>query len=95
MDTERILDFGERGVHVLFDREMIRDAFTQHPQELRATVDLRLHEIHAAVAQVLSLGHAADGRAFVASLAPEVRNVLVLLYFELLDERLRKRDTRH
>jgi nitrogen regulatory protein PII len=95
MDTERILDFGERGIHVLFDREMIRAAYSQEPRVLRAVVDQRLPEIHAAVAQVLSLGSAGDGRAFVASLHQDVRNVLVLLYFELLEERLRKRETRH
>jgi hypothetical protein len=35
------------------------------------------------------------GRAFVATLPRELQYVLVLLYFELLDGRLRRRRTLH
>jgi len=95
MNTERLLDCGERGLHLLFDPEMIHDAFAQDAGALRAVVDGRLEEIHAAVRRLLALPSATQAREFVAALPSDVRHVLVLLYFELLDDRLRRREVRH
>jgi hypothetical protein len=41
------------------------------------------------------MGSPEAGRSFVGGLPLEIRHVLVLLYFELLDDRLRDRQTRH
>lgn len=95
MNTERILDCGERGLHLLFEAEMIHDAFSQDARAVRAVVDDRLDEIHAAVKRLLALPSATQAREFVAGLPADVRHVLVLLYFELLDDRLRRRELRH
>jgi hypothetical protein len=95
LNTERLLATGARGVHLLFDREMIASAFRQDAATLRRVVDARLPEIQHAAVQLLELESADDGRAFVAELPTEVRHVIVLLYFELLDDRLRRSETRH
>ena len=95
MNTERLLDFGERGIHLLFDTSTIAEAFCQDAKHLRQVVDKHLDEIQVAVQHVLELGSAVAGREFIASLERELQHVLVLLYFELLDDRLRRRETRH
>lgn len=95
LNTERLLETGARGVHLLFDREMIAAAFDQDAAALRRVVDARLSEIQHAAVELLELESAEQGRAFVSGLPDEVRHVIVLLYFELLDDRIRKREPRH
>lgn len=95
MNTVRLLETGARGVHLLFDREIIAAAFDQDAASLRRVVDARLPEIQHAAVQLLELASADEGRAYVAELPIEVRHVIVLLYFELLDDRIRRRETRH
>jgi hypothetical protein len=89
MDTNRLLDAGERGTHLLFDRNEIEEAFSEAAEDLQGIVGARMEEIHAAVESVVSIPDLGAARRFVASLPPEVRHVLVLLYFELLDSRMR------
>ena len=95
VDTERVLEIGERGIHLLFDRSMITEAFGQDAERLRTAVSGRFEEIHLAVQHLTTLPNAAEGRRFIGGLAPEVRHVLVLLYFELLDGRIRRNPTLH
>ena len=89
MDTNRLLDAGERGTHLLFDRHEIQEAFSEGAGDLHDIVGARMEEIHAAVEHVVSLQDLGAARRFVSSLPREVRHVLVLLYFELLDTRVR------
>lgn len=89
MDTNRLLDAGECGTHLLFDRSSIQEAFSNRPRDLHGIVGARIDEIHAAVEHVVSIANLADARRFVSSLPADVRHVLVLLYFELLDTRMR------
>lgn len=95
MTPIQFLEVGERGIHLLFDTTMIEDAFGQHAPALRHIVETRLEEVHRAAQRLLELRSPEDGRRFVAGLPAEVRHVIVLLYFELLDDRLRDRQTRH
>ena len=88
-DTDRLLEIGERGIHLLFDAETIHIAFEQDAERLRLELAGRVAEVHGAIDQVVRLQSLAEARHFIADLAPPVRHVLVLLYFELLDGRLR------
>lgn len=89
MDTNRLLDAGELGTHLLFDRRSIQEAFSNEAEDLRGIVAARLEEIQAAVESVVAIPELGAARRFVASLPADVRRVLVLLYFELLDSRVR------
>jgi hypothetical protein len=89
MDTNRLLYAGERGTHLLFDRSEIEEAFSDGAEDLQGIVGARMEEIHAAVESVVSIPDLPAARRFVSSLPSEVRQVLVLLYFELLDSRVR------
>jgi hypothetical protein len=95
MDTNRLLDASERGTHLLFDRELILDAFAQGPDDLRGVVRARAEAIQAAVEQLLALGELGEARRFLRALPREIRHVIVRLYFELLDGRVRARARLH
>ncbi len=95
MDTERIFDLGERGIHVLFDTRMIHDALDQSAKHLRAVIDAHIDEIQEVVVRVLGNRSPAACRSMIEDLPADVRHVVVLLYLEMLDERLRRRKTRH
>jgi hypothetical protein len=89
LDTERLLEVGERGIHLLFDAETIHTAFEQDAERLRLELAGRVAEVHFAIEYVVRLPSLDEARRFIGELAPAVRHVLVLLYFELLDGRLR------
>lgn len=93
-DTERLLESGARGCHVLFDNEMILKAYTQDTQRLYMTLEERFDEIQESIALLLDMD-AADASHFFDALAPETRSIIVLLYFEILDTRMRQRSTIH
>jgi hypothetical protein len=89
LDTDRLLDVGERGIHLLFDAETIHDAFQQDAERLRLELAGRVAEVHFAIEYVVRLPSLEEARRVIAGLEPPVRHVLVLLYFELLDGRVR------
>jgi hypothetical protein len=95
LDTDRLLEIGERGIHLLFDADTIHDAFEQDAERLRLELAGRVDEVHGAIEQVVRLHSLDEARSFIADLTPAVRHVLVLLYFELLDGRLRERAPLH
>jgi hypothetical protein len=95
MDTERLLEIGERGIHLLFDAETIHDAFDQDAERLRVELAGRVAEVHFAIEYVVRLPSLEEARRFIADLTPAVRHVLVLLYFELLDGRVRSHAPLH
>jgi hypothetical protein len=90
MDTERLLETGARGMHLLFDERVIAEAFQQQAEVMRGIVDDEIDTIQAAVEGLLGLPDAAAGRTFIAGLPRRVQYVIVLLYFELLDGTLRR-----
>lgn len=91
MDTQRLLEIGARGMHLLFDERVIAEAFEQQADVMRSIVDAELESIQGAVQGLLELPDAAAGRAYIAGLPRRVQYVIVLLYFELLDGSLRQR----
>ena len=91
MDAERILSVGEQGIHLLFDRAAIAAAFEADPDRLRQVVATRRPELEAALGEILALDRAEQARALIAELPPELRHVLVLLYFEVLERRIARR----
>ena len=92
MDAEAVFNAGERGVHLLFEREVIHEAFDAKPSELRKVVSSRRTEIESVLVHILELESATHARELIAGQAREMQHVLVLLYFELLAGRALQRD---
>ncbi len=92
MNTQQLLESSALGLHLLFDREQIAEAFEQDGSTLRLTVEAQLDAIQDAVKDLLDLPDARAGRQFIAGLPRPVQHVLVLLYFELLDGLVRRRN---
>jgi hypothetical protein len=90
MDTDKLLDLGARGVHLLFANEQIESAFERDAGSLRDELAGRGAEVQAAVDALMALDDLASGRALIDSLDTCVRDVLVLIYFDLLDTRVRQ-----
>jgi hypothetical protein len=95
MDTERLLASGERGMHLLFETATIAEAFSQDARELEAAVRADAEGVERAIRGLLAQPTGLAGRAFVESLPRHLQYVLVLLYFELLDGRLRRSGILH
>jgi hypothetical protein len=91
VDAEHIFRAGEHGTHLLFDRGTIGAAFAEDPARLRTVLARRRAELHAVLVELLALDRADQARRFIAVLPQELRHVLVVLYFELLERRLRRR----
>jgi hypothetical protein len=91
LDTERILRAGEQGIHLLFEPATIGAAFAEDPERLHAIVVRRRAELHGVLGELLALDHAEQARRFIEALPRELRHVLVMLYFEVLERRLLRR----
>jgi hypothetical protein len=84
-----LLELGARGIHLLFDREVIARAFEQDADRLRLGLADRHAEVQFAIDALVQVDDVAEGRRLIEGLAEDVRHVLVLLYFDLLDGHLR------
>ena len=90
MDTEQLLALGARGVHLLFANDEIESAFERDAGALRDELAGRAAEVQAAIDALMRLEDLARGRALIDSLDASVRDVLVLIYFDLLDTHARR-----
>jgi hypothetical protein len=95
MNTKGIFFSGERGFHLLFDTAVIAEAFEQDAEELQQIAETRMDEVESVLAELFSLPTLRDGRAFIRGLPRALQHVLVLLYFEILEARLRRSQTLH
>ena len=89
------MEVGERGIHLLFETQTIAEAYRQDADCLRHALAGRLEEIHFVIRHVIKLGDTNAARDYIAGLAPSLQYILVLLYFDLLDSRLRQHPTLH
>lgn len=90
MNTEKLCKFGKRGIHLLFETETIRIVFEQDPESLGIELNNRRAEIRFAIETMSSLSSSLkETRRFIASLDPFIRHILVLVYFEMLDDHIK------
>ena len=95
MDTDLLMETGARGIHLLFETETIAEAYRQDADHLRDALAGREDEIQFVISHVIKLRDANAARDYIGGLAPALRYMLVLLYFDLLDSRLRRHPTLH
>ncbi len=92
MNTQMLLELGARGIHLLFDTDAIQLAFAQDADRLRSGLVDRHAEVQFAIDALVQVDDLGEGRRLIAGLAEDVRHVLVLLYFDLLDGHLRSQE---
>jgi hypothetical protein len=90
VNGEGIFELGERGYHLLFDEATIAAALGQDPAALRAVVVAHRDELESVLAEILGIANAGAARVLIAALPRELRHVLVHLYFEILEGRMRR-----
>jgi hypothetical protein len=95
MNTDKLLDLGARGHHLLFANAEIEAAFERDARALRDELAGRAVEVQAAIDALMALDDLGAGRALIDSLDTSVRDVLVLIYFDLLDTHVRRGATLH
>lgn len=93
MNGEGIFELGERGFHLLFDEPTISAALGEDPNALRAVILAHREELEEVLAEILGIPDAGAARGLIAALPAELRNVLVHLYFEILEGRMRRGGT--
>lgn len=91
MQGDGIFQLGERGLHLLFEPGTIEAALDQDPGALREVVIAHRGELESVLEEILGLADAATARTLIAVLPRELRHVLVHLYFEILEVRMRQR----
>jgi hypothetical protein len=91
MQGDGIFLLGERGLHLLFEQGTIEAALDQDPGTLREVVIAHRGELESVLEEILDLADAATARTLIAALPRELCHVLVHLYFEILEVRMRQR----
>ena len=91
MMGESIFLLGERGLHLLFDAATISAAFCEDAGMLREAVIAHRDELEAVLGEIVGIDDATAAKNLIAALPPELRHVLVHLYFEILEPRLQRR----
>ena len=90
LNGEGIFELGERGFHLLFDRGTIAAALDEDPMALQAVVVAHRAELEDVLLELLGISDARTARLLIAGLPNELRHVLVHLYFEILEGRMRR-----
>ncbi len=83
---EYVFNLGSRGNHVLFDNDRIRDAFSKTDVELSALGAEMAREVREAINEVLSIPDFEDKKDFIESLPKEVQDVIIYLYFQMIEK---------
>jgi hypothetical protein len=90
VNGEGIFELGERGFHLLFDDRTLAAALGEDPATLRAVILEHRDELEDVLSEILGIPNAHVARGLIAALPCELRNVLVHLYFEILEGRMRR-----
>ena len=90
MNGDGVFELGERGYHLLFDHATITAALGTDPDSLREVVVAHRDELEAVLGEILGIADAGTARALIEALPEGLRHVLVHLYFEILEGRMRR-----
>ena len=83
-EWERLFLAGSRGTHLLFTPEMIRQAF-ESDGLVECLTSADTDKVQKALTDLAGASSLADQQQVVETLDAETRNVLVQIYFDILD----------
>ncbi|MCB0327304.1 MAG: hypothetical protein KDD52_06770 [Bdellovibrionales bacterium] len=80
-----ILEEGQKGLHILFSPEMIRETFSSQSQDLSDMFHDHLEEINKVINESFQFETIEEKRNYFASLSKDLQKALVYGYFQLID----------
>lgn len=83
---EYMISLGAQGNHVLFDADRIREAFLKKEEELADLGSELMIQVREAVNQIFTIPGVEAKREFIAALPHEVADVLIYLYFQMIEK---------
>jgi len=83
-----IIEQGHRGNHVLFEPEEIRRAFRRDTGELLELEPGKIRTINKTINKIIRAADAETQRDLISGLEDDLRDLLVLLYFQMIDRNL-------
>lgn len=83
-----LLELGIRGNHPLFEPEEIRRAFDRDAGDLNNMDQDTIQKINMAIKDILQASDIEAQRDLISALEPKLMDVIVLLYFQMLDQNL-------
>ena len=87
-ELEYLISLGIKGNHILFKNERIREAFGKDLGKLAAAGKLDVDEINRVVKEIISIQGLEEKKLYIESLPLEMQDVLIILYFQLIDKNL-------
>ena len=82
---EYVIGLGTQGNHVLFENDRIREAFRKKEKELADLGSDLVLQVREAINQIFSIPGVERQKEFIASLPQEVEDVLIFLYFQMIE----------
>jgi len=83
-----IIELGLRGNHPLFENDEIRRAFDKDIDELTQMEPETINEINTAIKNILQATDMETQRNLIVALSPQTRDLLVHLYFQMIDQNM-------
>lgn len=92
---EYMIELGANGSHVLFENERIKQAFKKREEDLAHIGNESLSEVREAVNQVLNIPDFEGKKDYIRSLEPEIQDVLIYLYFQMIEKTMLLNQIQH
>jgi len=86
MWLQYLLELGLRGSHPLFEPEEIRSAFKRDISELVDVEPRTIVEVNTAIKNILQAPDIESQKILIHDLKPDIRDILVRLYFQMIDK---------
>jgi len=85
---EYLIELGQRGNHVLFDTDTIKKAFAREANDLSGINQKKVAEVNRAIRDIVMIQGLDSKRDFIRELPDDVQDVIVHLYFQMIDRSL-------
>ena len=89
---EYLIELGQRGNHVLFDTDVIKKAFARDLTDLSGIDQSKVAEVNRAIRDIVMVQGLEAKRDFIRELPSDVQDVIVHLYFQMIDRSLSSKE---
>jgi hypothetical protein len=86
---EYIFDLGMKGSHLLFDNQIIREAFQKDREELADLGSEKIGELRSVLRDIFQIPDLEGKREYIAGLPEKIQHVLIFLYFQIVEKNLK------